>query len=174
MLTVEFTLRAPDVRTLILLRHAKSDYPIGVPDHDRPLSPRGRKDAPAAGAWLTQHCPPIDRALVSSAVRAQQTWDLASVPCDTVTEPRIYEAAATVLVNLVVDLPDDLQTVVFVGHNPGLEDLAHALTRGGDAAARQRLALKYPTSGVAVLQCDGTWLDLAAGADLVDFAVPRG
>ena len=166
------------MRTLVLLRHAKSDYPPGLPDHDRPLAPRGRRDAPEAGSWLAHHCPPLDRVLVSSAQRAQQTWALAAPHVDTygtvVTEPRIYEAAAATLAALVSALPSEDRTVVMVGHNPGLEDLAASLVRGGDADAQRRMLAKYPTNGIAVLQSPGEWADLVRGADLVDFVAPRG
>lgn len=166
------------MRTLVLLRHAKSDYPPGIPDHDRPLAARGRRDAPAAGAWLAAHCPTPDRVLVSSAQRAQETWALAAPEvgsCGTVvTEPRIYEAAGSTLAALVSNLPSDDRTVVMVGHNPGLEDLAAALVRGGDAQAQRRMREKYPTNGIAVLQSTGEWSDLVHGADLVDFVAPRG
>jgi len=166
------------VRRLILLRHAKSDYPPGVPDHDRPLAERGRRDAPAAGEWIAEHVGDVNLVLVSSAVRAQQTWALASpgvrVTDAVVTEPGIYEAPTAALVGLVQGLPDAASTVVLVGHNPGLEDLAARLAGDGDPDALGRMALKYPTSGIAVLEARGTWRDLVHGARLSDFAVPRG
>lgn len=166
------------MRTLVLLRHAKSDYPPGVPDHDRPLAARGRRDAPEAGAWLAAHCPPPDRVLVSSAKRAQETWALAAPHLGSygtvVSESRIYEAAGSALAALVSALPAEDLTVVMVGHNPGLEDLAASLVRGGDADAQQRMLTKYPTNGIAVLRSPGEWTDLVRGADLVDFVAPRG
>ena len=178
MSTAVFTPRAREVRTLILLRHAKSDYPPGVPDHDRPLAARGIRDAPVAGRWLADHCPRPDVVLVSSAERAQRTWELASrqlpVPVPAMTEARIYEATSETLAEIARELPEAATTAVLVGHNPGIEDLARRIARGGDPEALARLRLKYPTSGIAVLQSSGSWADLASAADLVAFAVPRG
>ena len=166
------------MRRLVLLRHAKSDYPAGVGDHDRPLAVRGRRDAPAAGEWIARHVGAVDDVVVSSAVRAQQTWALASphvtVVGSVVTEPRIYEAPASTLIGIVESLPENAATVLLVGHNPGLEDLAAELVTDGDPDALGRMALKYPTSAVAVLEGDGQWADLLRGARLTSFAVPRG
>ena len=64
--------------TLVLLRHAKSAYPDGVADHDRPLSERGLREAPVAGELLVERLPSVDLALVSSGLRAQQTWQAVS------------------------------------------------------------------------------------------------
>ena len=121
-------------RRLVLIRHAKSDYPPGVPDHDRPLNDRGRRDAPEVGRWLGGHlgwsggAAPL--VLVSSAVRAQQSWTLAQqhLPAawsaaTTRTEPLIYEASVRTLLAIVSSVPTDVLTVVMVGHNPGLADL---------------------------------------------------
>ena len=63
------------MRTLVLMRHAKSDYPAGVPDHERPLAPRGTREAGLAGDWLREHAPAIDAVLCSSAVRTRQTLE---------------------------------------------------------------------------------------------------
>ena len=115
---------------------------------------------------------------MSSAVRAQQTWDLASlrvhVTGSVSTEPRIYEAHASTLLDIVRTLPDASNTVMLVGHNPGLEDLAADLATDGDPEALGRMAMKYPTSGIAVIEGEGQWADLLRGARLVAFAVPRG
>lgn len=178
MWTAACTRRERDVRRLVLLRHAKSDYPPGIPDHDRPLADRGRRDAPAAGEWIAGHVGDVDRVLVSSAARAQQTWALVaphvSVLDSVITEPGIYEASTAELVEIVGSLPDTATTVVLVGHNPGFEDLAARLAVDGDPDAIGRMAVKYPTSGIALLDAEGTWADLVRGARLSAFAVPRG
>lgn len=163
---------------LVLLRHAKSAYPLGVNDHDRPLADRGRRDAPAAGEWIASNVGQVDQVLVSSAVRAQQTWSLASpavlVTGRVATEPAIYEATSEELAAIVGSLPDAATTIMLVGHNPGLEHLAARLAVDGDPDALGRMAVKYPTSGIAVLDAQGTWRDLVHGARLSAFAVPRG
>lgn len=167
-------------RRLVLLRHAKSDWPDGVADRDRPLGKRGRSEAPQAGRWLAAAGLVPDLALVSTALRAQQTWQLVSgflpeqVP--TRVEDGLYEAGVAGSLELLRALPDDLATVLVVGHNPTTESLALLLEDGrGASADRARMAGKYPTGGIAVLHLQvGRWADLDQGtATLTAFAVPR-
>jgi phosphohistidine phosphatase len=138
--------------TLILLRHAKSDWSGGEPDHERPLAERGRRQAPEAGRWLAEHAGPIDLAVVSPAARARSTWTLASAeladPPAVRLDDRVYGASSGSLLGVVRDLPEDLATVVLVGHNPGLEDLASTLADAWVA---------MPTSALAVLAVTGPW-----------------
>ena len=139
-------------RTLILLRHAKSDWSGPEPDIRRPLAARGRRQAPQAGRWLDANAGRIDLAVVSPATRARQTWDLAAAELltkpRTVVDDRVYAASPQELLAVVRELPPDLYTVVLVGHNPGLEDLAFDLV-GDDTA--------MPTSAIAVMTWSGTW-----------------
>lgn len=173
--------RAPDTaRTLVLLRHAKSGYPGGVGDHERPLADRGRRDAPVVGAWLAGQGLRPDLVLCSDAVRARQTWDLASAALGgdltTRLEPRLYETSADAVLDLLAELPDDVRTLLVVGHQPATSDVAAALAgEGSDGDALARLRAKFPTAGVAVLRLDRPWTSLAAGAcRLESFTVPRG
>jgi phosphohistidine phosphatase len=167
-------------RRLVLLRHAKSDWPSGVADHDRPLGQRGRAEAPQAGRWLAAAGLVPDLALVSSAVRTRQTWNLVSDQFDaqvpTTFSDDLYESGLVGSLALLRTLPDDVGTVLVVGHNPTTESLALYLEDGtGVAADRSRMAGKYPTGGVAVLhlQVPG-WGELdEATARLLAFAVPR-
>ena len=139
-------------RVLILLRHAKSDWSGDEPDHDRPLSRRGRRQAPEAGRWLAEHVDHIDLAVVSTAVRARQTWELVSAPLaappSVRLEDRVYAASASALLEVVQTLPDDATTVVLVGHNPGIEHLASTLTGHW---------VSMPTSAFAVIGFSGGW-----------------
>jgi phosphohistidine phosphatase len=167
-------------RRLLLLRHAKSDWPTGVPDRDRPLGDRGRVEAPAAGRWLAATGLTPDLAVVSSARRAQQTWGLASsqLPADipTTLSDDYYGAGVDEALDLVRGLPDDVATVLLVGHNPTTESLALLLQDGtGVAADVERMAGKYPTSAIAVLHLQvESWADLGEStARLLAFAVPR-
>lgn len=166
-------------RELVVLRHAKSAYPVGVPDHDRPLAERGCRDAPAAGRWLREHVGGVDLVVVSSATRTQQTWSLVASELDppgaVVTEPRVYLASAEDLLAVLRDTDDGVGRLLLVGHNPGCEDLALLLAGAAEPDAAARLALKYPTAAIAVLTFDGPWASLAPGAArLATFAVPRG
>jgi phosphohistidine phosphatase len=138
--------------TLILLRHAKSDWSGDRADVDRPLTKRGRRQAPEAGQWLAAHAGRIDLAVVSTAERARVTWDLASAELGERPETRhdeeAYAASVGGLLDIVRSLGEELGTVVLVGHNPGLEGLAETLI--GDW-------VPLPTSAIAVIELDGPW-----------------
>jgi phosphohistidine phosphatase len=139
-------------RTLILLRHAKSDWSGDEADIARPLGKRGRRQAPDARRWLAANIDSIDLAVVSPASRARSTWDLVSaglnVPPRTRTDDRVYAASDHDLLTVVRELSDDVETVVLVGHNPGIEDLVSLLT--GEWAP-------MPTSALAVITVSGSW-----------------
>ena len=154
--------------TLVLLRHAKSAYPSGVPDHDRPLNGRGRRDAPVAGQLLAEAVGRIDLALVSTALRAQMTFDLASASLSVGRrrdEPGLYLASPKVMLEYVRRCEAD--TVLLVAHNPGTEDLAEALSGVGQA--------KFPTAAFAVLCADAPFSGWKPGcARLAEFTVARG
>jgi len=162
-----------DTRRLILLRHAKSDWP-DVPDQDRPLAKRGRRDAPKIGRWLHEHAYLPEVVICSAARRTRQTWklvarELGGSPSVTF-EPRAYAASAMTLLYLVRELPAGCQTALLVGHNPGIADLATslALPPDGDDAP-----LRFPTAAVAVLNFPGGWAGLSPGqARLLDYTTP--
>jgi phosphohistidine phosphatase len=160
--------------TLVLLRHAKSDYPPGVPDAQRPLSARGERDADAAGRWLKAVFPMFDVVVLSPALRAQQTWQRieARVTAGEVrVDHRIYDDWGSDLSEVIADLPDSAQQALVIGHNPGIEDLAERWSMSGAEAALARMRRKFPTSGICVLQLPGVW---AGPGSLAAFAVPRG
>jgi len=139
-------------RTLILMRHAKSDQSGGEADIDRELNPRGLRQAPEAGRWLDTNVDGIDLAVVSPAHRARATWNLASAELDeqplTWIDRRVYNASVADLLDVVHELPENADTVVIVGHNPGIEELASLLTNG---------SLPMSTAAVAVLGSDVAW-----------------
>jgi len=139
-------------RTLVLLRHAKSDWSQGVSDLSRPLGRRGRRQASQAGRWLADNLATVDLAVVSPARRARSTWELASASLGTVTparlDDRVYAASVNDLLDVVRGLPEALETVVLVGHNPGLQELVARLT-GVD--------VPMPTSALAVVEVSGPW-----------------
>jgi phosphohistidine phosphatase len=175
-------------RRLVLLRHAKSDWPDEVPDHDRPLAKRGRHDAPVVGRWLRDRGYLPDVVVCSTARRTRQTWELAAAKLGTspaVTfEPRAYVASAQTLLYLARELPPDCRTALIIAHNPGISELAASLagppqeagpqTESAGLAGTHHGRMSLPTAGVAVLEFGGDWPDLAPGkARLADFAVPR-
>ena len=164
------------MRTLILLRHAKSDYPAGVEDIERPLSPRGERDAVAAARWLGACFPEVDEVVVSPARRARQTWSAVAdeVCAQRVREDgRVYADWGARLGDVVADLDPAARTALIVGHNPGIEDLAAQLARGADSSCATRMRRKYPTAGIAIFGLPEAWSGFA-DADLQMFSVPRG
>ncbi|MEU7075526.1 histidine phosphatase family protein [Streptomyces narbonensis] len=166
-------------RRLVVLRHAKSAWPEGVPDRDRPLGPRGLRDAPAAGRHLAEAGVLPDLVLCSPARRARHTWDLAAAELDHPSpvrhDPRLYGADADDLLDVLHGVPDETGTLLLVGHNPGLEDLVLLLAADGVGDALDRVRTKFPTSATAVLTWHGGWSDLRpGGALLTELAIPRG
>jgi phosphohistidine phosphatase len=172
-------------RKLVLLRHAKSAWP-DVPDHDRPLAGRGRRDAPVMGRWLRTNGYVPDQVLCSTARRARETWQLAQEGLGATPpvsfESRVYQASAEQLLDLARRVPSAVTTLLIVGHDPAMHELALMLAGtaspegGGGAAADDldRLRAKFPTAAVAVLELTGNWDQLGPGmAHLAAFVVPR-
>jgi phosphohistidine phosphatase len=173
------TVDAPE-RRLVLLRHAKSDRPPGMPDHVRPLSARGRRDAAAVGRWLDDQRLRPDLVLCSDATRALQTWEEAhaelggDVP--TRAEPRLYDTSAAAVVHLVAEVPDDVRTLLVVAHEPTMSQVADVLAGpDSDGALLAQVRAHLPTSGVVVLTTSGGWSQVEAGCcALTGLAAPRG
>jgi phosphohistidine phosphatase len=187
-------------RRLILLRHAKSDWP-DVPDRDRPLAKRGRRDAPRIGRWLHEHGYQPDVVVVSAATRTRQTWDLVAPELGGLPavhfEPRAYAASALTLLYLAQELPARYRTALLIAHNPGLSELATSLAAPpesdraagpasigpastGPAATRPAVkdngplpAISLPTAAVAVFEFSGDWPSLTPGhARLTNLTTP--
>jgi phosphohistidine phosphatase len=166
-------------KRLILLRHAKSAWPDGVEDISRPLADRGRRAAPLMGAYLTRRRLAQDLVLVSPARRTEDTWALVrkQLPETTISrlEERIYEADAETLLAVIRDTDAAVRTLMIIGHNPGLEDLARRLMASRDGEHAQRLMEKYPTAGLAMFDIDGAdWFAVQPGkARLKAFVTPK-
>lgn len=157
-------------RQLVLLRHAKSAWPDGVPDPQRPLNDRGRRDAGAAGRWLRDHVGDLAAVACSPATRTRQTWELVSAeltdPPAAAFDERIYAASPGELLAVVHDLPDTAASALLIGHNPGMEELVELLS-----GAEQGMS----TAALAVLVWEGGWADAAPlVAQLREHAAPRG
>lgn len=133
--------------TLLLIRHAKSVWPHDEPDDQRrDLAPRGRRQAPDVGRWLREHDLVPQLAIVSAATRTQRTWELVGAELGADVEARVeqdaYVFSGDELLDLIRELPGDVDRVALVGHNPALEELVHRLT-GDD--------VRLVTSAVAVV-----------------------
>lgn len=150
---------APE-RTLVLVRHAKSDWSQTAEDLHRPLNKRGRRQAHEAGTWLAAHIPVVDRAVISPARRARETWDILATrismahPDAVHFDDRVYDGD---LDGVVRGLPSGATTVLLVGHNPDLEAFAHKLTR-------RTVTLK--TSAIAVVDLHSDWAHIDRASTL--------
>lgn len=163
------------VRTLLLLRHAKSDYPDGVADHDRPLAPRGIREAALAGDWIRANVGTVDAVLCSTATRTRETLARTGIEADTRYSDDLYDSRPGTVLGLINGVGDDVETLLVVGHEPTTSSLAFGLAGSeSDVAAVEEMRTKYPTSAIAVLTTPLPWTQLGlGGATLVNFHVPR-
>ena len=157
------------------MRHAKSDYPAGVGDHDRPLAERGIREGALAGDWLRANVPAIDAVLCSSATRTRQTLGRTAVDAPASFLDRLYDASPGAVIDEINKVDDAVATLLVVGHEPTMSHLALGLADpDSDREAAEQIARKYPTSAIAVLRVPGSWADLGlSGAELISFHVPR-
>ena len=164
---------------LLLLRHAKTEpAEAGERDRDRKLTARGRADAKAIGAYVVRHRLLPDLVLTSPAGRAEETLTGVAAefakPPRVAREDRIYNASPDTLIRLIRETRD-AKTLLVVGHNPGLHDLALALIASGDTETRERLAEKLPTSGLVVIDfAFDDWSRLRVNSGRLErFVTPR-
>jgi len=165
-----------DRRTLLLMRHAKSDYPEGVPDHDRPLAPRGIREAGLAGDWLRANVSPVDAVLCSTATRARQTLENTRVDAPVRYSERLYGATPGTMIDEINETAATVATLLVIGHEPTMSALALVLADddGTDLTVMERISTKFPTSAIAVLAVPRIWKRLEpGGAALTGFEVPR-
>jgi len=168
------------MKTIYLLRHAKSDWgDAALADIDRPLNARGKSAADSMALFLANAEIKPNLVICSSAARTRETLARIlpglgnTVPA--VIEDTLYGAAAGRLLRRLHGLDDGLASVMLIGHNPALEELARRLAGGGDTEALARMAAKFPSGALAALEADVThWRDLeTGGARLAAFVTPR-
>jgi len=164
---------------LMLLRHAKAvKAELGERDFDRDLAPRGMTDSEKVGAFLTRHRLIPDRVIVSPAVRTRNTWARAAAACPKapapVQEPRLYDAKAETILNVIRE-SGGAGSVLVVGHNPGLHELALLLIASGDVEIRERLQENLPTAGLVVIDfAVSSWSKVHRQSGRLElFVVPR-
>ena len=165
-------------RRLLLLRHAKSSWSDpDLPDRERPLAARGRRAAAALGARLAQRRLPIERVLCSPAQRTRETLALLALdPAIPVSSAEtLYLASARTLLALLRRLPPRVQSVLVIGHDPGLEQLALSLAERGRQQALERLAEGFVTGALAELRVpEAGWQALESGSAYLErFTRPR-
>jgi len=165
----------PEALRLILTRHAKSGWDDpALRDHERPLSPRGQRNAGALGKWLAKwgDCP--DQVLCSDATRTLQTWSIIATLCRGATDvrlvPSLYNAAPQTLLAQLHKASG--RRVMLIAHNPGIGLLAHSLAR---TAPQHPRFDDYPSAATLVLDFKvRSWADVVpASGRVVDFVVPR-
>lgn len=168
-------------RTLLLLRHAKSDYPSGVADHDRPLAARGIREAALAGDWIRATLAgAVDAVLCSTATRTRQTLQRTGITAPVQYVDSIYNSTPGLVIDEIHGVQSrfaaDIATLLVVGHEPVMSSLALNLAddRTCTSAAAREIEAKFPTSSIALLQTAQPWDQLAlGGAELVDFHIAR-
>lgn len=168
------------MKTLFLLRHAKSSWKDpSLEDFDRPLKGRGRKACKLVRAYLESHGFKPDIILCSAARRARETLSGISgkqpPPAPALFEESLYHASPITMLQRLRGLDDGIASAMIIGHNPGLEDLAYALTGSGDVAALETMERKFPTAALAVLSSPiGAWRELGPGGSSLDtFIQPK-
>lgn len=164
------------MKRLLLLRHAKSSWDDpGLPDHERPLAPRGHRAAERMADHLRSNAPHADLVLCSSALRTRETLQRmtkAFGDAEIVVEDELYGATDDALLERLRRVAEGSETVAMIGHNPGIHDLAFALAGRGEDLDRMRA--KFPTGALAVLEFDGPWRRLEPGeARLASFVTPK-
>jgi phosphohistidine phosphatase len=154
-------------KKLFLLRHAKSSWKhAGLDDHDRPLAKRGRRAAKLMRKHLRRGGIEPDLVLCSSSRRTRETLERVRPSGHVQIEGGLYAASSAALLDPLRRLPEEAQSVMVIGHNPGMEDLASELTG--------RSLEKFPTGALATLTFTGEWADLGPGAaELEDLVSPK-
>ena len=175
-------------RTLYLVRHAKSDWEDpGLADRDRPLAARGRKAASALASHIERSGISPALVLCSPARRTMDTLRLISGsfrdPVEILVEDELYSAPMGELLRRLRKVPAPVPSVMLIGHNPAVHDLALSLIssgasggpgEAGGADSLKRLKAKFPTGAMATLAVPGPWKDLGdEPADLREFVLPR-
>ena len=164
-------------RRLLLVRHAEAA--AGPVDVDRPLTAQGARHAAAIGAWLAQAGLVPDRVVVSPAHRAGQTWEQAGAVLDPgvppVVDARVHDNTVEALLAVIRETPEDVRTLVVVGHNPSVRELTAVLDDGrGSPAARRDVEAGFPAGAVAVFDLATPFAEVGpAAATLSEVRAPR-
>ncbi len=158
-------------RTLVLLRHGKSGYPAGVADHDRPLAPRGERQATLAGDWMRAEGLAVDAVLCSTARRTRDTLTRTAMTPPTQYVAELYGAPPSEILEAIrIQAPESAGSLLVVGHFPGLPATVLALDAESEVP-------EFPTSAYAVLSIGAPWGRLGLAPDpaarLIGVRIPR-
>ncbi|GAB5456274.1 MAG: histidine phosphatase family protein [Henriciella sp.] len=167
------------MKRLILMRHAKTEpWSEGIDDHARALTSVGHAAAPAMAKALKAEGWSPGRAIVSTARRTRETWThLSSVfgTCEVSLEDDLYLAGERGIVDLISE-NDGVETLIVIGHNPGLHDLALSILREAGSVDHQaaiRIAAKLPTGGAVMFEAEQDGAFVPAHFRLRNFIKPK-
>ena len=162
------------MKRLLLLRHAKSDWSMNLPDEQRQLNRRGSTTAPQMGEYMVREGLIPDKVLCSPAVRASETWRLVSkaLPPDLRADyvEALYDLSTGAnFVDLIALMGGNAQTLLIIGHNPSMEGLARILCASGEKWGLKRMARKYPTAALAVIDFGfDDWSEIAPQTGILE------
>ncbi|HXF00507.1 MAG TPA: histidine phosphatase family protein [Solirubrobacterales bacterium] len=164
------------MKHLFLLRHAKSSWDDpGLDDHDRPLASRGRRASALIADHMSRNRIAPALVLCSSARRTRETLDRVSAalgPAEILIEPDLYGASSEDLLQRLREVPDEVESVMLVGHQPAIQDLALRLAAEGPEL--EALRGKFPTAALATLTFEGDWSELGQqGSQLAAYVKPK-
>jgi phosphohistidine phosphatase len=163
---------------LLLLRHSKATPHTRTGDHERALTERGRNDAARLGAHIAGEGIALQGALHSGARRAKETLDIVlktiKQPVPVSTDARLYEATGERFLTVIRSRRDDASCLLVVGHNPSIAETARGLAGKGDTTALLKMAARFPTSALAIIDFEADrWSDIEGGAGrLIEFVTP--
>ncbi|GAA3823129.1 SixA phosphatase family protein [Cellulomonas soli] len=173
------------IRRLLLLRHAKAEHPQGVVDHQRPLALAGRRQSARVGAALAGSGLVPDLVLCSSSLRTRQTWELVRTNLASTLDGRsfdpvvelsdeVYAADVHDVIDLLRAIPEQVRTVLVVGHEPTMSHTAATLAgTGSDEGTLLRVRVGVPTASWTLLEHEDPWAQLAPnGARLLRLTTP--
>jgi phosphohistidine phosphatase len=166
-------------KRLFLLRHAKSSWDDpGLPDHERPLAPRGRRSVKVLNEHLRENDIRPTQVLCSTSRRTRETLEGVAPGGETLIEAELYHADPEQLLERLHRVPDDVDSVMVIGHNPTLQitalRLSEAGSSNGDGSYRAQIRQKFPTAALATLSFECRWSELGPGcARLADFVKPK-
>jgi phosphohistidine phosphatase len=168
----------PGSKQLFVLRHAKSSWDDpGLADHERPLAPRGRRAVEAIAAHVSARGITPDLVLCSSARRTRETLEGVAVGGEHVIEPALYGASCEEVLERLHRVPEQVGSVMLVGHNPTVQALVIRLADDDGETDGSQLAdvrRKFPTGALATLTFDGAWLELSPrSARLASYVRPK-
>ena len=167
----------PEARQLFVLRHAKSSWgDPGLDDRDRPLAPRGRNAVKLLGEHLRTNGIRPQQVLVSPAKRTLETLEGVAPGGEVLVEPELYGASAATLLERLRRVPEDITSVMLIGHNPATQALVVELAdkRSSDPARLQRAERKFPTGALATFELQAPWADVRPGAAVLkDLVRPK-